>query len=134
MVDSKHVIESTIEHDIDVYGDRNLIKQAMRIFVDNAQKYTEEGKLIEIALKREGNTAILTVKDSGCGISAKDLSEVFDRFYRADESRDRNKGGHGLGLSIVKIIVLRHGGKIHVKSKINEGSEFSVVLNTNSAT
>ena len=134
MVDSKHVIESTIEHDIDVYGDRNLIKQAMRIFVDNAQKYTEEGKLIEIALKREGNTAILTVKDSGCGISAKDLSEVFDRFYRADESRDRNKGGHGLGLSIAKIIVLRHGGKIHVKSKINEGSEFSVVLNTNSAT
>ncbi len=123
MVDSKHVIESTIEHDIDVYGDRNLIKQAMRIFVDNAQKYTEEGKLIEIALKREGNTAILTVKDSGCGISAKDLSEVFDRFYRADESRDRNKGGHGLGLSIAKIIVLRHGGKIHVKSKINEGSE-----------
>lgn len=129
MVDSRHVIESSIEQGIETNGDRNLIKQAMRIFVDNAQKYTEEGRSIEISLQREENNAILVVKDQGCGIAAKDLSSVFDRFYRADESRDRNKGGHGLGLSIAKIIVLRHGGKIHVKSKPGEGSEFSVVLN-----
>jgi len=73
---------------------------------------------------------VLSVKDSGCGISAKDLNNVFDRFYRADESRDRNKGGHGLGLSIAKIIVLRHGGKIKVKSKQGEGSIFSIILNS----
>lgn len=129
MVDSKHIINSSIEQGIETIGDRNLIKQAMRIFVDNAQKYTEEGKTIEIGLRREENNAILVVKDQGCGIAAKDLSAVFDRFYRADESRDRNKGGHGLGLSIAKIIILRHGGKIHAKSKPGEGSEFSVVLN-----
>ena len=128
MVDEQHIIESSIQHDINIHGDRNLIKQAMRIFVDNAQKYTEAGKAIEISLKRTENTALLIVKDNGCGIEANELSNIFDRFYRADKSRDRNKGGHGLGLSIAKIIVLRHGGKIHVKSK-REGSEFSVELN-----
>ncbi|UZQ86953.1 cell wall metabolism sensor histidine kinase WalK [Thermoclostridium stercorarium] len=56
------------------------------------------------------------------------MQSIFDRFYRADRSRDRNKGGHGLGLSIARIIILRHGGKIHVKSKLGEGSVFSVIL------
>ncbi len=128
MVDEQHIIEASIEQGIDIIGDRNLIKQAMRIFVDNAQKYTESGKTIEIGLKREGEAAILSVKDTGCGIAAKDLPNVFDRFFRADESRERNKGGHGLGLSIAKIIVLRHGGKINVKSKVGEGTIFSVIL------
>lgn len=71
----------------------------------------------------------MSVKDSGCGIDSKDIDNIFDRFYRADQSRDRNKGGHGLGLSIARIIILRHGGKIHVKSKLGEGSVFSVILN-----
>ncbi len=128
MVDEQHIIEGTVEQGIEINGDRSRIKQAMRIFVDNAQKYTEPGKAICIGLKREGNTAILSVKDGGCGIAAKDLPNVFDRFFRADESRDRNNGGHGLGLSIAKIIVLRHGGKINVKSKIGEGSIFSIIL------
>ncbi|HAA26303.1 MAG TPA: sensor histidine kinase [Ruminiclostridium sp.] len=130
MVDQNHVIESSIEQDVYMNGDRNRIKQAMRIFVDNAQKYTQPGGVIEISLKNSNNTAILSVKDNGCGISAKDLNNIFDRFYRADESRDRNKGGHGLGLSIARIIVLRHGGKIKVKSKPGEGSVFSIMLNS----
>ena len=71
----------------------------------------------------------MTVKDSGCGIDINDIHNIFDRFYRADQSRDRNKGGHGLGLSIARIIILRHGGKIRVKSKLGEGSTFSVILN-----
>ncbi|MBP7176571.1 MAG: HAMP domain-containing protein [Thermoclostridium sp.] len=129
MVDEQHTIEGSVESEIDIFGDRNRIKQAMRIFVDNAQKYTEPGKTISISLKKEEKTAILSVKDSGCGITAKDLHNVFDRFFRADESRDRNKGGHGLGLSIAKIIVLRHGGKINVRSKVDEGSVFSIILN-----
>jgi len=128
MVDEQHTIEGNVEQGIEVNGDRNRIKQAMRIFVDNAQKYTEPDKTITIGLKREGQTAVLSVKDEGCGISSKDLQNVFDRFYRADESRHRNKGGHGLGLSIAKIIVLRHGGKINVRSKVGEGSIFSIIL------
>ncbi len=129
MVDEQHTIEGFVEQEIETNGDRSRIKQAMRIFVDNALKYTEPGKTVAISLKREGKTAVLSVKDSGCGISANDLQNVFDRFFRADESRDRNKGGHGLGLSIAKIIVLRHGGKINVRSKVGEGSVFSIILN-----
>jgi two-component system sensor histidine kinase ArlS len=128
MVDKDHIIEDSIETGIEIVGDRNRLKQAMRIFVDNAQKYTEPGKKIEISLKKENNTAVLSVKDSGCGIDSRDIQSIFDRFYRADRSRDRNKGGHGLGLSIARIIILRHGGKIHVKSKLGEGSVFSVIL------
>lgn len=130
MVDQDHIIESSIDQDVYINGDRNRIKQAMRIFIDNAQKYTQPGGIIEISLKNSNNTAVLSVKDNGCGISAKDINNIFDRFYRADESRDRNKGGHGLGLSIARIIVLRHGGKINVKSKPGEGSVFSIVLNS----
>lgn len=130
MVDQNHTIECSIDQDIYMNGDRNRIKQAMRIFIDNAQKYTQPGGIIEISLKNSNNTAELSVKDNGCGISAKDLNSVFDRFYRADASRDRNKGGHGLGLSIARIIVLRHGGKIKVKSKPGEGSIFSIILNS----
>ncbi|NLO39613.1 MAG: HAMP domain-containing protein [Ruminiclostridium sp.] len=129
MVNELHTIEGLVEQEIETNGDRSRIKQAMRIFVDNAQKYTEPGKTVTISLKREGNMAVLSVKDSGCGISANDLQNVFDRFFRADESRDRNKGGHGLGLSIAKIIVLRHGGKLNVRSKVGEGSVFSIILN-----
>jgi len=128
MVNRQHIIEDSIEKDIEIIGDRNLIKQAMRIFTDNAQKYTEPGKKIEIGLKKEENRAIMSVKDSGCGIDSKDIHNIIDRFYRADQSRDSNKGGHGLGLSIARIIILRHGGKIHVKSKLGEGSTFSVIL------
>jgi len=129
LVDKLHVIEDSIEKDIEITGDRNRLKQAMRIFVDNAQKYTEPGKKIEIRLNREENRVILSVRDEGCGIDNNDIQNIFDRFYRADRSRDRNKGGHGLGLSIARIIILRHGGKIHVKSKLGEGSTFSVILN-----
>ncbi len=128
MVNEQHTIEASIEQGLNTYADRNRIKQAMRIFIDNAQKYTEPGKTIEVNLKREENRAVLSVTDSGCGITKEDLNNVFDRFFRADESRDRNKGGHGLGLSIAKIIVLRHGGKINVKSKVGEGSVFSIIL------
>lgn len=128
MVDEQHTIESNVEQGIEIIADRNRIKQAMRIFVDNAQKYTESGKTITIDLKRENNKAVISVKDAGCGIAPKDLPNVFDRFYRADESRDRNNGGHGLGLAIAKIIVLRHGGKINVRSKVGEGSTFSLLL------
>jgi len=129
IVDKRHIIEDSIEKNIEIVGDRNRLKQAMRIFVDNAQKYTEPGKKIAIGLMKEDNRVVLSVKDEGCGIDSNDIQNIFDRFYRADQSRDRNKGGHGLGLSIAKIIILRHGGKIHVKSKLGEGSTFSVILN-----
>ena len=131
MLDTKRNIESHIEPDIYVNGDRDRIKQALRIFVDNAIKYTDEGGRITLRLEKDGEYAVASVIDNGKGISEKDLPNIFDRFYRVESSRERDKGGHGLGLSIAKIIVLRHGGRIKVSSKLGAGSRFRIYLPLN---
>ncbi|MFR6311832.1 ATP-binding protein, partial [Anaerofustis stercorihominis] len=68
------------------------------------------------------------IKDNGMGITDEDLRNIFDRFYRTDKSRNKETGGMGLGLSIAKAIVLDHKGRIRVRTKENEGSEFSIIL------
>ncbi len=128
MLETRHEIKSIIRPDVKVYGDRDRIKQTLRIFVDNAIKYTEPGGTITLKLDVEDNQAVAVVSDTGIGIPEKDLSNIFDRFYRVDTARERNKGGHGLGLSIARIIVLRHGGRIKVASKVGEGTRFSIFL------
>lgn len=128
MLTNRHEIESSIEPGITIYGDRDRIKQALRIFVDNAIKYTEPGGKITLQLKREDGYAIVTVKDTGMGIPEEALPRIFDRFYRVDSARERVNGGHGLGLSIARIIILRHGGKIKVASKVGAGTRFSIYL------
>ena len=72
--------------------------------------------------------ATLILSDNGPGISREELPKIFDRFYRADSARKAESGGHGLGLSIARIIVVAHGGKIRVRSKLGEGTTFAVVL------
>ncbi len=126
MLGSKHVIESSVEPGVIVFGDRDRIKQALRIFVDNALKYTPPEGKITLRLTREEGYAVTVIKDTGMGIPEEDLSKVFDRFYRVDTAREREKGGSGLGLSIARIIVLRHGGKIRVASKEGKGTRFSI--------
>lgn len=128
LLETGHQIESEIENGISVHADMNRIKQALRVIVDNAIKYTEEGGTIAVHLRLEDGSAVVTVQDNGIGIPEKDLSNIFDRFFRVDVARERNKGGHGLGLSIARIIILRHGGKIRVSSKPGEGTMFSVYL------
>lgn len=128
MLETNHEIKSIIQPDVKVFGDRDRIKQALRIFVDNALKYTEPGGTITLRLDMEDGQAIAVVKDTGIGIPEKDLPSIFDRFYRVDTARRRNKGGHGLGLSIARIIILRHGGRIKVASKVGEGTRFSIYL------
>jgi len=131
MLDTKRNIESHVEPDIYVNGDRDRIKQALRIFVDNAIKYTDEGGNITLRLEKDGEYAVASVIDNGKGISEKDLPNIFDRFYRVESSRERDKGGHGLGLAIAKIIVLRHGGRIKVSSKLGAGTRFRVYFPLN---
>jgi two-component system sensor histidine kinase ArlS len=126
LLETGRKIESHAEPDIMLYGDRDRIKQALRIFIDNAIKYTEPGQTITIRLTVEDNFAVVTVRDSGIGIPEEHLPNIFDRFFRVDTSRERNKGGHGLGLSIARIIVLRHGGRIRVASKLGEGTRFKI--------
>jgi signal transduction histidine kinase len=116
------------EHELMANVDAMRLKQMFRIFIDNAVKYSGESKTVEITLKRENKELLFSVKDYGLGIAKKDLPNIFERFYRADESRTKSTGGYGLGLAMAKIIVQGHGGRITVRSKVGEGSEFLVFL------
>jgi len=95
--------------------------------VDNAVKYTERGSVKVRLSTREGQMSI-EVEDTGPGISAEHLPHVFERFYVVDKSRSKKLGGTGLGLSIVKHIALAHKGSVTVKSRVGEGTTFSVLL------
>ena len=107
-------------------ADRQSVKQAIRVFVDNAIKYTPAGGTVKISSERVGNGLRISVEDTGPGIRKADLARVFDRFYRADEARNSQTGGHGLGLAIARIIAASHGGKIHVRSQPGKGSVFAL--------
>lgn len=109
-------------------GDRSMVKQVMRILCDNAVKYTPKGGIVTLGIERNPGWVTLSVADNGPGISQEDLPKIFDRFYRADAARRSEGGGHGLGLSIARIIVMAHGGKLRVRSKVGTGSTFYVDL------
>ena len=109
-------------------GDRSMVKQVMRILCDNAVKYTPKGGMITLGIERRPGWVTLSVQDNGPGISQEDLPKIFDRFYRADAARRSEGGGHWLGLSIARIIVMAHGGKLRVRSKVGVGSTFYVDL------
>jgi two-component system phosphate regulon sensor histidine kinase PhoR len=105
-----------------------LLEQAIVNLLDNAVKYSKDGALVKLeGLEVEGE-AVIRVADQGCGISKEHLPRIFERFYRVDKARSRDLGGTGLGLAIVKHIVNAHGGRVAVKSGVNQGSEFSVQL------
>jgi len=95
--------------------------------VDNAVKYTEKG-MVKVRLSARDANIVVEVEDTGPGIGAEHLPHVFERFYVVDKSRSKKLGGTGLGLAIVKHIVLAHQGTVSVKSRIGEGTTFSVLL------
>lgn len=113
---------------IPVTGDPQRLSQLLYILLDNAIKYTPNGGTVKLYLSHEGNDLFIKVQDSGIGIEAKDLPHIFERFYRADKSRGRQMGGHGLGLSIAKWIADTHHGAIKVSSDIGKGTVFTVRL------
>ena len=122
MVDPNHTFLTRESKPIMMEADRQLIKQALRILVDNSTKYTDPGGEIRITADKEGEKVRLTVQDTGIGIDPEKLPYIFDRFYRVEESRARATGGSGLGLSIMKWIVERHGGTIEVVSRKDFGT------------
>mgnify|MGYP000955458349 FL=1 len=128
MIDSKHKLYFKFYDDATIYGDKMRIKQAVRILVDNAMKYTPQGEYIMVSGYIQDDYYVIKVEDTGIGIQKNDLDKIFDRLYRAEQSRSKQIGGHGLGLSIAKIIVLGHKGKIKVKSTPSKGSEFSLLF------
>jgi len=124
----KQDIDCMAPYPVKVFLDAQMIKQMLRIFVDNAVKFTPEMGKIIIGCSIEDEECIIKIKDTGIGIDKIDLPNIFDRFYRSDESRTRDTGGHGLGLSIAKAIVLGQEGKITVRSKKEAGTEFVIRL------
>jgi two-component system OmpR family sensor kinase len=116
------------EDQIVVQGDRDRIKQALLNLGINALQHTPPGGAVTLGLARQDGYAALTVADSGAGIDASDLPHIFDRFYRADRSRSRYRGGAGLGLAIVKWIAEAHGGRVGVSSAPGAGSQFTLLL------
>ena len=128
MLSENHRFELSPVQNSRISGDKDMIKQLMRILLDNAIKYTPAGGSITLGVKKDRHHCILSVTDTGAGISAEELPKVFDRFYRCDEARKTQTSGHGLGLSIARIIVAAHGGKLKVRSKVGAGTTFSVLL------
>jgi heavy metal sensor kinase len=111
-----------------VQGDRSRIKQVVVNLLDNAIKYTPAGGLIRLSVFARGTEAVCEVTDNGIGIPPEALPHVFDRFYRVDAARNRDQGGAGIGLSIVKAICLAHGGRVDAESRAGGGSTFRFVL------
>ncbi len=114
----KHVVEATF--------DRDRVRQAASILLDNAVKYTPEGGSVEVWVGERDGQALFTVSDTGIGISADELPLIFERFHRADTAR--TAGGAGLGLSIARQIAESHGGAVEVESAVGKGSTFTLLL------
>ena len=123
-------LDITIAEDLpSVYADARYLDIVIRNLLDNAIKYVDDRNgRIRITAFRSGDDVRLEVEDNGIGIAKQELDRIFERFYRVDKARSRQHGGTGLGLSIVKHIVLAHKGDVEVRSRLNHGSVFSVVL------
>jgi len=128
LIAGNHKIEAGVMESAIVRGDKNALKQALRIFLDNAFKYTADDGEITLSCAKENGWVRLSVQDNGIGISEEDLKRVFDRFYRAADVRGSEVDGHGLGLAIARMIVLAHGGRIEVQSRPGAGSRFHILL------
>ncbi len=111
-----------------VQGDGRRLEQALQNLVANALRHTPEGGRIELACDVDGSDVVIAVRDSGSGIGPEHLPHVFDRFYKAESSRGGSVVGSGLGLSVVKAIVERHGGTVAVTSAAGQGARFTMRL------
>lgn len=114
-----------------IMGDGARLRQLLLNLLDNAVKYTRPRGIVTVGLAQANGQAVLTVRDTGIGISKKDLPKIFDRFYRISANGRTKVEGSGLGLSIVRWIVETHRGSIEVSSQLNKGSTFTVTLPLN---
>lgn len=113
---------------VTIFADEGLLSQVWMNLLHNAVKFTPEGGTIHVTLTSSDEKTICTIADNGIGIAPEDQRRIFERFYKADKSRDRSISGNGLGLSLVKKIVELHGGSVRVKSEIGKGTTFIVIL------
>jgi heavy metal sensor kinase len=144
--DVKHFMETVVENfryralstdisiiedyqeDLELNGDIDLLEHAFSNLIDNAVKYTSQGGKITLRTYKEDKNIMISVSDTGIGISGDDIPHIFERFYRVDKESSRKLGGTGLGLAITQWIINAHSGKISVKSTLGSGSDFIVAF------
>jgi len=122
------LLESSLDLEINYWGDEFRIKQLLVILVDNALKYTPSGGQVTLGLQNWDTFVEITVSDNGEGIEAEHLSKIFERFYRVDKARSQQKEGTGLGLAIADSIIKSHHGKVNVSSFPEGGTTFVISL------
>jgi len=129
-MDAQVLLSSHIpdQSDFYIHGNESQIYRMLLNLVGNAIKYTPESGEVNIHLTTNDHQGVITIKDTGIGISNSDLPHIFERFYRVNADRSRNTGGSGLGLAITLAIVQTHKGKLEVQSHVNKGSTFTVIL------
>jgi heavy metal sensor kinase len=130
LAQSKNVSFSSVLCDGPLYlrGDSAALETLLRAILDNAVKYTPRGASVQLRAFSDAGEVVIEVKDTGIGIAADDLPRIFDRFFRADQSRSREVAGSGLGLSIARWIAETHNGRIEAESRLAAGSLFRIVL------
>ncbi|MBO4652069.1 MAG: HAMP domain-containing histidine kinase [Lachnospiraceae bacterium] len=136
MIDKNHKYEFVTDNGGEVlcYGDAAMLKQSIRILVDNAAKYTTVGDTITLRVGINSEfRPFYSVQDNGVGMSSHDVEHIFERFYRSDTARNSKTGGTGLGLAIAKWIINRHHGTIMVQSRPEIGTRFTIFLHTQEA-
>lgn len=128
MIDSDHSysLRRQDSYDVKMTGDSTMVKQVIRILADNARKYTKEQDEIMFAVGTEKGVPFFYVQDTGIGMLEKDMSHIFERFYRSDEVRNGSVDGSGLGLSIAKWIVDKHRGHFEILSREGLGTRITV--------
>ena len=133
MIDEKHQYrlsqpEDKLEGAFMMYGDFSMIKQSIRIFVQNASKYSPDGGIITLGVIEGDTTVSYRIQDEGIGMQESEVSHIFERFYRSDVARNGSSSGSGLGLSIAKWIIEAHDGTINVLSRPDIGTRFTITF------
>lgn len=122
-------VHKDLQADVEIRVTADHLRQMMTNLVSNALKYTPAEGMVTVQTSRRDDAWVdIVISDTGCGIPKEDLPHVFERFYRADKSRERKQGGNGLGLAIVKELVEHYGGTIDIESEENHGTSVSISL------
>jgi signal transduction histidine kinase len=128
MIDPDHKYLFEDSENCYITADRAMIKQSVRIFVQNAAKYSDKGNTIKLSVKKADDKVSYIVQDEGVGMAGEELSHIFERFYRSDKARNSSTGGSGLGLSIAKWIIDAHQGNVEVLSRQEIGTRITVTF------
>lgn len=128
LIDKNHVVSVEKNDNIKITADYKMIKEMLRIFIDNSIKFTKKGGKITLSSIKKDNLAVITVSDNGIGIPQDEIKNIFKRFYTVDKSRSREKAGTGLGLSIAKRICDIHNANIDIQSEEEKGTKIIITL------